>query len=157
MKMGKKKKVFRSRISVLIFGFILAVFIPSTIPMIKDLIIPGLCVMGGTIAFIISILSGIRYAISEDMLYIKIWMFPIENVKIMDITLIKRSYNPLSSPASSLKRLQIDINKKSRISHVLISPVREQEFIEELKAVNPHIDIQIDDKKGIWRMQDWDI
>jgi hypothetical protein len=40
----------------------------------------------------------------------------------------------------------------------LISPVREREFIDELKAVNPDIVIDVPpDKKGIWRVWDWDI
>ena len=45
---------------------------------------------------------------------------------------------------------------RSRIS-VLISPDREQEFIEELKAVNPGIYVNIPESKGIWRFWDWDI
>ena len=41
------KKVFRSRISILMLGFILAIFVPCTIPMIKHMVIPGLWTMGG--------------------------------------------------------------------------------------------------------------
>jgi hypothetical protein len=39
----------------------------------------------------------------------------------------------------------------------LISPVREQEFLEALKTVNPSIQITVSDKKGVWRFWDWDI
>ncbi|MDR0364731.1 MAG: hypothetical protein LBH92_06930 [Bacteroidales bacterium] len=48
MENQKVKKVFRSRISVLLLGSILAVFIPCTIPIVKHMIIPDLWIMGGT-------------------------------------------------------------------------------------------------------------
>ena len=157
MENQKVKKVFRSRISVLLLGFILAVFIPCTIPIIKHMIISGLWIMGGTFVFIVFLFSGMRYLISEDKLYIKIWMLPSGSVEIKNIISVERSYNPLSSPAASLKRLRIGIGGKAKFPYMLISPVREQEFIEELKAVNPDIYVRVPDKKGIWRIQDWDI
>ena len=40
---------------------------------------------------------------------------------------------------------------------MLISPVREQEFIEDLKAINPDIYVRIPIKEGIWRIYNWDI
>ena len=150
-------KVFRSRISVLLLGFILAILIPCTIPMIKHMIIPGLWIMGGTLVFIVFLFSGIRYIISDGKLYTKIWMFPSGSVKIKNIISVERSYNPLSSPAASLKRLRIGLGGKAKFPYMLISPVREQEFIEELKAINPNIYVSVSDKKGIWRVQDWDI
>ena len=157
MENQKVKKVFRSRISVLLLGFILAVFIPCTIPIIKHMVISGLWIMGGTFVFIVFLFSGMRYLISEDKLYIKIWMLPSGSVEIKNIISVERSYNPLSSPAASLKRLRIGIGGKAKFPYMLISPVREQEFIEELKAVNPDIYVRVPDKKGIWRIQDWDI
>jgi len=157
MENQKVTKVFRSRVSVLLLGFILAVFIPCTIPMIKHLVISGLWIMGGTFVFIVFLFSGMRYLISGDKLYIKIWMFPSGSVEIKNITSVERSYNPLSSPAASLKRLRINISEKTKFPYMLISPVREQEFIEELKAVNPDISVSVPNKKGIWRIQDWDI
>jgi hypothetical protein len=39
----------------------------------------------------------------------------------------------------------------------LISPAREQEFIEALKTVNPDIYVEVSDRKGVWRIWDWDI
>ena len=84
-------------------------------------------------------------------------MLPSGSVEIKNIKSVERSYNPLSSPAASLKRLRIDLRGKAKFPYMLISPVREQEFIEELKAVNPDIYVRVPDKKGIWRIQDWDI
>lgn len=84
-------------------------------------------------------------------------MIPMGSVNISDIISTERSYNPLSSPAASLKRLHIRFWNGAKQPYMLISPVREKEFIEELIAVNPDIYIHIPDKKGRWRIQDWDI
>ena len=154
MENQKVKKVFRSRISVLLLGFLLAVFIIVSIPIIKYMIFSGLLIMGGTLLFIVLLFSGMRYIISGDKLYVKIWIIPIGSVKIADIVSIERSYNLLSSPASSLKRLRLGIRNGA---YMLISPVREQEFIETLKTINPNIHVNIPVKKGAWRIQDWDI
>jgi len=151
------KKVYRSRISVLLGGLILAVLIPAAIPMVKDSITPGLVTIGGVFVFIIFLLSGIRYIISDNKIYIKVWMFSCGSIEISNISSVKRSYNPLSSPAASLKRLRIYLIGGSVFSYILISPVREQEFIQELKSLNPNIVINVPDKKGLWRIQDWDI
>ena len=149
----ENKKTFRSRISVLVIIFILAIFVPISIPMIKYMIIPGLLIMGISFLFIVFIFGAMRYHISMGNLYIS----SVGNVRILDILSIKRSYNPLGAPASSLKRLRIDFRKGTKYPYLLISPVREQEFIETLKAINPDIEVNVSDKKGIWRIWDWDI
>ena len=98
MENQKVQKVFRSRISVLLLGFLLAIFIPVTIPLIKDVVISsGLLVVGGTLLFIIFLFSGMRYIISDNKLYVKIWMIPCGSAKIADIVSIERSYNPKMS------------------------------------------------------------
>lgn len=108
----KKKKVFRSRISVFFIVLILIIFIQISIPIFQQGTYQDLYLHGGVLLF------------------------------------------PLSSPAVSLKRLCIGFaNERSW----LISPVREEEFIEELKAVNPDISVNVPSKKGIWRIQDWDV
>jgi hypothetical protein len=157
MENQKVKKVFRSRISVLIIGFILMILVLCAIPMIKRMIIPGLCMIVGVFLFMAFLFTGMRYIISEGTLFVKIWNFSSGNVKITDIISVERTYNPLSSPAASLKRLCISLGGKHKFPYILISPVREQEFIEELKAINPDLDIHVPVTKGIWRVQDWDI
>ena len=155
MENQKVKKIFRSRISVLLFGFLLVVLIPIFIPIIKYMIISSLCIVSGTILLIILAFSGIRYIISDNKLYVKIGIIPYGSVNIADIVSIERSYNPLSSPAASLKRLKLRI--KNKATFLLISPVREPDFIESLKAINPTITINVPLKEGAWRVQDWDI
>jgi len=152
------KKVFRSRISVLLVGLMLAALLPCCIiPMIKYPFSPGFYVHGGILMFVIFIFGGMRYVISDGKLFLKMWIITSGSVKISDIIVIERSYNPLSSPAASLKRLQLVFGKGAKFPVALISPVREQEFIEELRMVNPNILVRVPVKKGIWRIWDWDI
>jgi predicted ABC-type sugar transport system permease subunit len=158
----EKKKVFRSRISVLLIVLMLLTLVPVFIWVVPPLIryenFTMLWFFGGIMLFSlllpILLLGGMRYVISGGKLLIKICSIPCGSVEIADIVSVKRSYNPLSSPAASLKRLQIFC---AIGGGCLISPVREQEFIETLKAINPDIQVDVPDKKGIWRMQDWNI
>ena len=152
--MEKTKKVFRSRISVLLVAFILPIFVPLfKINDSKAFAVFILFVVLPTIL----ILTGMRYVILDGKLYLKMWFIPNGSINIADIISVERSYNPLSSPAASLKRLRISSKKGAKYPYILISPVREKEFIEELKAVNPDIYVRVPDKKGIWRIWDWDI
>ncbi|MDR0384874.1 MAG: PH domain-containing protein [Prevotellaceae bacterium] len=77
-------------------------------------------------------------------------------IAVKDIVSVKRSYNPLSSPAASLKRLQICV-RNQKFPYLLISPVREHEFLDMLKSINSAIDIQVSEKRGKWRIWDLDI
>lgn len=150
--MTKTKKVFRSRISVLITLILLVLLTPVVLlnePHLLMYPIVGLL-------FLVLIFAGNRYIITGDKLYVKaLSTIPYRIIKISNIASIKRSYNPLSSPAASLKRLSISL--KNGRTGVLISPIREDEFIEELKAINPDIEVNVPVKKGTWRIWDWDI
>ena len=151
----EKKRVFRSRISVLLSGFIIATFIPISMPMFQEGLNTGTYILCGSFVFIVLLSVGIRYVISGDKLFIKIfWFIPTGSAAISEIVSMERSYNPFSSPAVSLKRLQISFTGGWSW---LISPAREPEFIEELKVINPRINTNVPIKKGIWRIQDWDI
>ena len=166
MENEKVKKVFRSRISVLLLLFLLVVFVPCSIPTIKYMKIPNLYILGGLLLFISFVFSGLRYIISKNKLYLKIWIIPIGSASIADIISVERSYNPISSPSASLKRLCIRFKKGVTYSNWatwqsapnwLLSPVREQEFLEELKNINPDINVKIFDKKKKCNFKDWDI
>ena len=152
--MENQKQTFRSRISVLLVVFSLAIFIPTGIQVFSQNSCQAFYVLVGTLLFVIFILCGMRYIISGEKLLIKLWFIPCGSKDIKDIVSVKRSYNPLSSPAASLKRLSI--NYKSGSISYLISPVREDEFIESLKVINPNIDVHIPETTGIWRFWDWD-
>ncbi|MEG1955049.1 MAG: PH domain-containing protein [Mucinivorans sp.] len=152
--MSTKKRVFRSRISVLLLGFILAIFIPISLPMFQRVSIVEICIIGGLMLFILFVFTGIHYIFSGNKLLIKMWFIPMGSINILEISSLKRSYNPLSSPAASLKRLAV---YRYGNLYALLSPVKEQEFIEELKAINPRIKLNVYSKAGLWRIWDWDI
>jgi len=164
--MEKSEKVFRSRISVLLLGLMLVPFIAMpiiamTTPTNRNEIIPVLLIVlivGVTLAFAVVLICRTLYAIEGNKLHVNVWMIPFASIEISDIVSVERSYNPLSSPASSLKRLRLGLRKKGMFPYVLVSPVREEEFIEALKAVNPDIEVRVPPSaKGWWRIQDWDI
>ena len=153
----ENQKVFRSRISVFLLVFLLAVFISCTIPLINQMIISGLYIMGGMFVFVVFLFSGMRYIVSGDKLYVRLWTIPMKNVDILKITSVERSYNTLASTAVSLKRLRLCLGNGAKFPFMLISPVRELEFIETLKRINPNINVHIPVKKGSWRVMDLDI
>jgi hypothetical protein len=104
------------------------------------------------------IFFGMSYVIEGNRLYFRMLCWKTGSVDILDIVSIKRTYNPMSSCAASLKRLEITfIGKSKKYTGVMISPVREDKFFEALQAVNPHIRINAPNKKGFWRFWDWDI
>ena len=155
--MKKEEKVFRSRISILLSVLVLTPLVAIFVFMFLNNIYSGLLILGGTMLFMVLIFTGMRYVISDGKLYLKMWFIPSGSTDIANILSVERSYNVLSSPAASLKRLRVSLNKGAKYPYMLISPVREQEFIEALKAVNPDIYVRIPDKKGVWRIWDWDV
>ena len=62
-----------------------------------------------------------------------------------------------TNTTASVKKLELQLVNEKEYPWLNVSPVREQEFIETLKAINPDIEINVSDKKGIWRILGWDI
>ncbi|MCL1933299.1 MAG: PH domain-containing protein [Candidatus Azobacteroides sp.] len=137
------RKVFRSRISVLLTGIILPATIPPLIQMIHDAFEGLFYIMAGILIFVILVFTKIYYVISDDKLYTKVWIFSYGSIDIADIVSVERSYNLTSAPAASLKRLCIRFRKGMEYREWLISPDREEEFIETQKIVNPYIYVNI--------------
>ena len=134
-------------------GLILAILIYVSISFLKTKTHKETYTVSSVLLFIVLLFGGMRYVISGEKLYLKMWFISVGSRNIVDIVSVDRSYNLISSPANSLKRLRIC----SKNSSILISPVREKEFIETLKAINPDIEVHIPEKTGIWRIWDWDI
>ena len=138
----------------MIIGFTLAVLVPLFISMFNNEY-NGLYFPGGVLLLIILPLFGTRYIISGNKLSLKICGFiPCGSMDIRDIVSMERSYNLLSSPACSLKRLSII----SRFGDCfLISSACEHKFLYILEKMNPAIKISVSDKKAWYRIWDWDI
>ncbi len=152
-----ERKTFRSRISVLLIIVLLCAFLPAFISIIdsEHIFTSRFYNLSGALVFIIVLLFGMRYVVTDKQLLLKLWGITLYRVPISQIFSVERSYNPISSPAASLKRLSVQLRDKSLPR--LVSPVREQEFLGTLKEINPNIDICVDDKKAWYRVWDWDI
>jgi hypothetical protein len=151
------EKTFGTRkgllIGLIIWGAILLSFYFIGIPgiMILDptqlILQPVLFTSVGFIWF------GIRYKISDEYFSICLGPFTTFLVQTKHIESVKRSYNPMSAPAPSLKRLELKLYKRG---FVLISPSSEDQFIRALKEVNPEIRIDLKkDPKNIF-LKFWD-
>jgi hypothetical protein len=146
---------FRSRVSVLILLFIVLTVVPIfSLGKPNEEAWVAFSVLGLSIGIVVLMLFGMRYEIGENYLIIKVGPIPYSRIKLSEIEKVERSYNPLSSPAASLKRLYIKSKKKD----LLISPSDEGEFVRKLKQRNPHIAIQIDDSDDEWwKFWNWDV
>jgi hypothetical protein len=156
-----EKKVFRSSISILLILFILATVLLPVFLMAPHADVTTLTVLFSCLLFCIALLAAIRYEIEGSTLRIKLFGFTSGGkIDIRSVCLLKRSYNPLSSPASSLKRLAVYRTGKfpgKAVLCALISPADEKEFIKTLKSLNPAMKVLMSDKTGWWRFWDWDI
>lgn len=154
---SNRKLHFRSRVSVLLIVILLLALIPALLAAVKQADATSIYMMLGTILFVFLIMTGIRYTIADEVLYIKVCLIPAGRIPVADIVSVKRSYNALSSPAASLKRLRIDYRGGKWSSFALISPVDEERFVAELKRINDRIYVSVDNKKKRGRIWDWDL
>jgi hypothetical protein len=156
-----KKKVFRSRISILLMLFILAVILLPLRSMTPHIDVTRLTVLFSCLLFGMALLTTIRYEIEDSTLRIKLFGFVSGGkIDLRSVCLLKRSYNPLSSPAAALKRLAVYRNGTvtgKKVLFALISPADEDEFIKTLKNLNPAMEVILNDKTAWWRLWDWDI
>ena len=164
------EKTFRSRLStqyIILFGALL--FLGWHFSKIEGLLIVGSCVVFSVFAF-----RSLYYVLTDKEIEVYyLWGIagkPFGRFFISTIDSVERSYSPVSCPAASAKRLRFRFKRGCKwhlffnnsllavIIMPMISPVREQEFLEGLKAINPEIHIDINDKKGLWwRFWGWDI
>lgn len=78
------------------------------------------------------------YVIEENSLVVRS-AFIHKIIPVYDIQSIRRTYNPLSSPALSLDRIEIQYGHGKT---VLISPENRESFLEELVKLNHSIVIE---------------
>jgi len=79
-------------------------------------------------------LFGIKYTMYSEHLLISMSLYGKLRVRYTDIVEVKKTNNPLSSAAMSLRRIQIDYVENGVHRMVLISPVKRKTFIEDLES-----------------------
>lgn len=91
------------------------------------------------IIFVSWIWFGTGYTITETELQIK--SGPLRfRIKLEQIKRIRKTRNPLASPALSFDRLEI---KYGKYSTAIISPTDKEGFVRKIKDLNPNVEIDI--------------
>ena len=85
-------------------------------------------------------LFGIKYVMYSEHLLISMSLYGKLRVRYADIVEIKKTNNPLSSAAMSLRRIQIDYIENGVHRMILISPVKRKTFLEELESKRSKLD-----------------
>jgi hypothetical protein len=98
----------------------------------------GVLIMLLTISFILYTFLSINYKIEKENLNVKCTFVINENIEIKSIRKITETYNPLSSPAASIDRIEIFYNK---FDSILISPKNKKDFIKDILKINPNIEV----------------
>lgn len=100
-------------------------------------------------SFMIRMLTSIRYIVtSDDMLVIESGLQFLKPVRIplSDIVRIERKFNPISSPALSLDRIEVYFRKGKLVVSVCISPKNREDMVRMLQKRNGQISY-IDNRK----------
>lgn len=113
-RMSEKMKIFQ-KIQYVTVGI---AFASIVLPLILLIFIP---------------LVFMRYTLYNDYILVQCYIFGTEGIPYESITSIKKTWNPLSSAASSLRRIQIDYTANRRHEIMLISPVKRDEFLREVE------------------------
>jgi hypothetical protein len=139
------KKIYNSKIGlelviplVLIFGIALALTI------IEKTNVIGIAILLPVILFVFHMFLTTNYTIESDDLIIKCGFLSNKTIDIKTIKKITETNNPLSSPATSLDRLEINYGKFDKI---LISPKNKTEFIDDIKRLNPNVEVKFRKKQ----------
>ena len=138
------KKVFSSKIGV----WLVLILITATVPGFYDAIAKqdydGLPVLIIVTIFVVNLIATTRYTIHGTILGVQSGFIINKKVSITTISKVVETYNPISSPAASLDRLQLYYNNGT----VIISPKDKAGFIGHLQSVNPNIVFVPRNKKG---------
>ncbi|MCH7414499.1 PH domain-containing protein [Belliella sp. R4-6] len=140
------KKIYKSKIGleliiplILILGSILVLAIiqkPSWV---------GIAILLAVILFVVHMFMTTYYTIDGEELIIKCGFLFNKTIEIKTIKKIAETNNPTSSPATSIDRLEINYGK---FDSVIISPKYKSEFINDIKRLNPNVEVKYKKKQN---------
>jgi hypothetical protein len=139
-------KVYRSKISGWIIIPVMAILTIVTILSAYNRVWFTLAFLIPISAFVTYTIFSIYYTIDGEKLIIKCGFLYNISIEINSIKKITETNNPISSPASSLDRIELVFNKRDR---VMISPKHKLEFIEDLKQINNTIEVKLRSENSI--------
>ena len=132
---------YKSKIDFwLVFIPLFVVFLVTIIPVILDDSYVVIFINIPVILIVLGLFLNTYYDVSDKVLKISSGGFYKLNIPIIKIMKISETRSILSSPASSLDRLEIAYNKYDR---VMISPKDKSEFISKLLEINPNIEVKL--------------
>jgi len=131
-------KIFRSRIGPEIFLPVAILFMFLFYQAIVLKTIAGFLITVFVMIFLLYLARTITYTISGNTLEIKCGGFWNTIINVDDIKSIKEVTDIFGAPAASMKRIEIKYNETGRIA---ISPKNKAVFIDNLKQINPRIEI----------------
>lgn len=128
---------FKSKVDIWLPLLISILILPLLFLLYKNkdfIFILLLMAYGGIMIYIYSF----KYIICGDKLKVYNSFILLNTYDLNDVVLLKKTHSIISSPASSLDRLQlIFINGKN----LIISPVDKKKFIEQVLLVNPRVNL----------------
>ena len=133
-------KTYKSKIDIwLVVLFYVMMLLPTLVALIDmfSWIMVALDVL--LLGFVSITLFNTKYIIDGELLYIKCGFLPKEKCFISQIVKIKNTHNIISAPAISLDRIEIRLNNRQQL---IISPLDKEEFINNLRAINPNIIVE---------------
>lgn len=128
-------KRYRSKIDWWLIAIIL---IACFSPLMANLDLEGLLTTIGALVLVILLVWPTDYTIDGDTLKVRAGFIIRRRYNISEIKSISRSHNILGAPACSLDRLRIDFEDGKM---ELISPVRKDDFINDLLTQNGKIKV----------------
>ena len=131
-------KTYKSKIGLELVILLTIVFAWSIYDCISHKKWIAVIVLSIITVFISYLFLKIQYTIEQENLKISCGFLGSQTIDIKTIRKISETYNPISSPAASIDRLEIIYNK---FDSVLVSPKDKKGFIENLKEVNPNIEV----------------
>lgn len=131
---------FRSRISIILVLLVIGVIGFGTYQACTEEKYPAILAMVVVLLLFIGIIVGMNYTIDEDKLIVCNLFFIRQTYELKKLKSITRTYNPVSSPAASLKRIKLDFG----CGHpLIISPANQDVFIEEILRINPNVQVEV--------------
>lgn len=138
-------KVYKSKIGLeLAIPISLAFVIPIIYGLTQKQTMIAVIILMVAYAFIVHIFLTTKYTVQNHTLIVSCSFLYKKVIDVNSIQKIIETNNPLSSAATSIDRLEIKFNKTQSI---LISPKLKKEFIENMVAINPTIEVQWKIKK----------
>lgn len=130
---------FKSKIDYWVVFFMVILFGLILVRLFYDKNWLGFSFIIFVISFVVYTFSATYYTIGRDKLIIKSGLLFNSTIEIQNIKKISESYNIISSPALSFKRLEILYNK---FDTVLISPKDKERFLSAIQKINPEVEIK---------------